>query len=140
MMSANEDVEMKDVEDEEEDEEQVALDLDPDEGASRFHIHSGKLITLLSEPSDEEEEEEEAANEDAPKNQMAGGRNSQLMVGYKGDRSYVVRGSNIGVFDTTSDRTIKYFATIGHIATTKCKEFKPKNVCSVKQINTLLWS
>lgn len=37
-MSANEDVEMRDVEDEEEDEEQVALDLDPDEGASRSHI------------------------------------------------------------------------------------------------------
>jgi hypothetical protein len=33
-MSANEDVEMRDVEDEEDDEEQVALDLDPDEGSS----------------------------------------------------------------------------------------------------------
>lgn len=32
-MSANEDVEMRDVEDEEDDEEQVALDLDPDEGS-----------------------------------------------------------------------------------------------------------
>lgn len=31
MLSANEDVEMKDVEDEEEEEEQIATDLDPEE-------------------------------------------------------------------------------------------------------------
>ncbi|KJA30217.1 hypothetical protein HYPSUDRAFT_61060 [Hypholoma sublateritium FD-334 SS-4] len=110
VMSANEDVEMRDVEDEEEDEEQVALDLDPDE-----------------EPSDEEEEEE-AEDEDAPRNPIAGDRNSQLTVGYKGDRSYVVRGNNIGVFHTSSDHSMKYYATIGNIATTKGKEFKPKNV------------
>lgn len=35
-MSASEDVEMKDVEDEEDDEEQVALDLDPEEGSSVY--------------------------------------------------------------------------------------------------------
>lgn len=32
-MSANQDVEMKDVEDEEEDEDEVASDLNPDEGS-----------------------------------------------------------------------------------------------------------
>ncbi|KAF9485299.1 VID27 cytoplasmic protein [Pholiota conissans] len=108
VMSANEDVEMRDVEDEEEDEEEVALDLDPDE-----------------EPSDEEDE---AEDEDAPRAPTTGDRNSQLTVGYKGDRSYVVRGNNIGVFNHSSDHSVKYYATISNIATPKGKGFKPKNV------------
>ncbi|KAF9567336.1 VID27-domain-containing protein [Agrocybe pediades] len=104
----DEDVIMKDVEDEEEDEEEIAHDLDPEE-----------------EPSDEEEEDEE--DEDTP-NPLTGDRNSQLTVGYKGDRSYVVRGNNIGVFNTSKDHSVKYYATISNIATPKGKGFKPKNV------------
>jgi hypothetical protein len=38
VLSANEDVEMKDVEDEEEEEEQIATDLDPEEGLLSFTI------------------------------------------------------------------------------------------------------
>ncbi|KAF8974505.1 VID27 cytoplasmic protein [Flammula alnicola] len=111
VMSANEDVEMKDVEDDDEDEEQVALDLDPDE-----------------EASDESDGEEEAEDEDAPKDPITGERNSQLTVGYKGDRSYVVRGNNIGVFNHSNDHSVKYYATISNIATPKGKGFKPTNV------------
>jgi hypothetical protein len=57
-----------------------------------------------------------------------GERNSQLTVGYKGDRSYVVRGNNIGVFNHDSDNQVKYYATISKITTPKGKEFKPKQV------------
>jgi hypothetical protein len=57
-----------------------------------------------------------------------GDRNSQLTVGYKGDRSYVVRGNNIGVFNHSAGSNVKYYATISKIATPKGKEFKPKNV------------
>ena len=59
---------------------------------------------------------------------LNGDRNSQLMVGYKGDRSYVVRGNNIGVFGHQRGSNVKYYATISNLATPKGKSFKPKNV------------
>lgn len=49
------------------------------------------------------------------------------MVGYKGDRSYVVRGNKIGVFDHSADHEVKYFKSVANIAV-KGKSFKPKNV------------
>ncbi|RXW24724.1 hypothetical protein EST38_g1161 [Candolleomyces aberdarensis] len=114
MRSINdEDVEMRDVQDEDEDEDEVELALDPDE-----------------EPSDEEEEDDadvQSEDEDG-EGQPAGAkgdRNSQLTVGYKGDRSYVVRGTNIGVFSHKDKNSVKYYATISKVATPKGKEFKP---------------
>lgn len=59
---------------------------------------------------------------------LKGDRNSQLTVGYKGDRSYVVRGNNIGVFNHSADSGVKYYATISKIATPKGKGFKPQHV------------
>jgi VID27 C-terminal WD40-like domain len=79
------------------------------------------------EPSDEEEEEDELASdedEDAQGKLTKGEKNSQLAVGYKGDRSYVVRGNTIGVFD----QKVQYVATIGNIATPKGVELRPDNV------------
>ncbi|KAF9534268.1 VID27 cytoplasmic protein [Crepidotus variabilis] len=111
VMAANQDVEMPYIEDEEDEEEAVASELDPDE-----------------EPSDDDEEPE-GEDEDEPKQPLTGDRNSQLMVGYKGDRSYVVRGNNIGVFNhNKDDHSVKYYATIANLATSKGKKFKPKNV------------
>ncbi|KAJ6539403.1 VID27 cytoplasmic protein [Mycena capillaripes] len=109
IMSANDDVEMQDVSDEEEEEEQVQSELGLDE---------------LSD-SDEESEEDE---EDQPPPLAKGEHNSQLTVGYKGDRSYVVRGSKIGYFTRGSDHQMKYGGTIDGITTTKGKEFKPSKV------------
>lgn len=79
------------------------------------------------EASDESEQEEDEEDEDSPK-PASGDRNSQLTVGYKGDRSYVVRGNNIGVFNHSNDHSVKYYATISNIATPKGKSFKPKHV------------
>ncbi|KAG9317508.1 VID27 cytoplasmic protein-domain-containing protein [Chiua virens] len=107
MGSNSEDVVMRDAGDEEGDEEEVLSELDPDE-----------------EPSDEEEEDEDES--DIPR--LSGERNSMLTVGYKGDRSYVVRGNNIGVFSHTGDNQVKYFATISKVSTPKGKEFKPREV------------
>ncbi|KAI3612188.1 vacuolar import and degradation protein [Moniliophthora roreri] len=110
LSSASEDVEMKDVEDEE-DEEEVLDELDPE----------------IAERSDSEEEDDDVDSEDKPP-LPAGDINSQLVVGYKGDRSYVVRGNNIGVFGSTADHEVKYQATISKLATPKGKEFKPKHI------------
>ena len=91
------------------------------------------MLTSNAGKSDDEEEEEEEDvpqdPEDQPPPLAKGERNSQLTVGYKGDRSYVVRGSNIGVFSHTSDDEVKYYSTIAKIASPKGKVFKPKHVC-----------
>lgn len=91
-------------------------------------IHRGaeKEDDDLSEP----EEEYSGDEEDRPPALLKGEKNSQLTVGYKGDRSYVVRGNNIGVFSHTGDRgQVKYHATIGKIAAPKSgRAIKPKQV------------
>ncbi|RPD67184.1 VID27 cytoplasmic protein [Lentinus tigrinus ALCF2SS1-7] len=110
VMSSNvEDVEMKDVEEEdeeEEDEDAVAEELDKSE--------------------DEEEEEYPEDDDDVPV--MPKGKNKQLTVGYKGDRSYVVRDDKIGVFSHTGQNQVKYYASISNIATPEGKKFSPKHV------------
>ena len=81
--------------------------------------------------SEEEEEEVQGDEEDdgLPDELAKGGKNSQLAVGFKGDRSYVVRGNNIGVFQHSRDQDrVKYYATIGNITSPKGKKFNPKKV------------
>jgi hypothetical protein len=80
-------------------------------------------VSTLTDESDEEEAEEDDIRPKLPK----GAKNSQLTVGYKGDRSYVVRGNNIGVFSHTPEG-VKYYGSISKIATPKGKEFQPKKV------------
>ncbi|PWN53039.1 putative VID27-involved in vacuole import and degradation [Violaceomyces palustris] len=54
--------------------------------------------------------------------------NSQLAVGYKFDRSFVVRGNKIGVFKHTDDNRLEFDTTINKIATPKGKEFRPSKI------------
>ena len=95
----------------------------------RLFANTSAFLTI-AEQSEEEEDEEDASS--VPK--LSGERNSMLTVGYKGDRSYVVRGNNIGVFSHTGDNKVKYYATISKISTTKGKEFKPREVVSFLDI------
>lgn len=82
--------------------------------------------------SDEEDDEVQEDEEEGLPPALKGDRNSQLTVGYKGDRSYVVRGNNIGVFNHSTDSGVKYYATITKIATPKGKGFKPQHVRLMK--------
>ncbi|KAL0949495.1 hypothetical protein HGRIS_009549 [Hohenbuehelia grisea] len=114
ILIASEDVEMDDSEDGEEEEEEVLSELDPRESDS--------------EPEDSEDEEEGEEDEDElPAAFKTGEANSQLTVGYKGNRSFVVRGSSIGVFKHEVD-SVKYGGTISNITDTKGNSFKPKHV------------
>ncbi|EPQ28398.1 uncharacterized protein PFL1_04225 [Pseudozyma flocculosa PF-1] len=54
--------------------------------------------------------------------------NSQLAVGYKFDRSFVVRGDKIGVFKHTDDNRLEFDTTINKIATPKGKGFRPNKI------------
>jgi len=110
ILSQNEDVEMSDAEEESDEEDEVAAELDK------------------SDDEEEIESEPEIDEEDRQPIGKPGERNSQLTVGYKGDRSYVVRGNNIGVFGTTADHEVKYHATISKLTTPKGGLFKPKHV------------
>jgi hypothetical protein len=111
---------MRDVEDDSDEEDAVL-----DELGQCFFCREDLILTIstekedddLSEPEDDVSEDDE---DDLPPALGKGEKNSQLTVGYKGDRSYVVRGNNIGVFSHTGDRgQVKYHATIGKIAVPK---------------------
>lgn len=104
---------------------------------TRKHDDFSRGLTSIF-PAEEEEEEEEGQDEEddgLPEELAKGDKNSQLAVGFKGDRSYVVRGNNIGVFRHSGDQDrVKYYATIGNIASTKGKKFNPKKVGSLPDI------
>jgi hypothetical protein len=95
-------------------------------------------------PEEEEEEEEEDEDEENAENRSEhydsdeseddvvrekdGNVNSQLAVGYKHDRSFVVRGSNIGVFKHTPDNHLQFATNISKVQTPKGKLFSPNKV------------
>lgn len=58
-----------------------------------------------------------------------GERNSQLTVGHKHNRTFVVRGDKIGVFKHTEEGKVEYAATIKELGFKKMKSFRPKKVC-----------
>ncbi|KAJ5816459.1 hypothetical protein N7447_008692 [Penicillium robsamsonii] len=76
-----------------------------------------------SEHYDSDEEEEDVVTRDSD-----GNVNSQLAVGYKHDRSFVVRGSKIGVFKHTAHNNLEFSTTISKVETPKGNLFSPKKV------------
>ena len=72
------------------------------------------------EEEDSDDEEEEVSEQD--KN----AKNSALAVGYKYDRSFVVRGSQIGVFKHTPDNRLKFSTTIKNVKTPSGQRFQPR--------------
>ncbi|TFB07753.1 Vacuolar import and degradation protein [Trichoderma ghanense] len=107
-------------------------------------------------PADEEEEEEETEedyedaeddrgryeddeDEDEERQERADGDvNSQLAVGYKYDRSFVVRGSKIGVFTHTPDNHLKFSTNISKVTTPGGKLMNPKKVMLHKEDRDLI--
>ncbi|KAL0939725.1 vid27 family protein [Colletotrichum truncatum] len=76
-----------------------------------------------SEHYDSDEEEDDVATKDED-----GNVNSQLAVGYKHDRSFVVRGSKIGVFKHTNSNNLEFSTNISKVETPKGTLFSPKKV------------
>ncbi|KKF92471.1 Vacuolar import and degradation protein 27 [Ceratocystis platani] len=96
-------------EEEEEEEESESESEEPEHGAR----------------SDDEEED---SDDDAPDRNSDGHVNSQLAVGYKHDRSFVVRGSKIGVFKHTASNNLEFSTNISRVETPGGKLFSPKKV------------
>lgn len=95
------------------------------------------------EEAEEEEEEEEEEEDEGQRSEhydtdeeeddvLTGLRddnvNSQLAVGYKHDRSFVVRGSKIGVFKHTPNNNLEFSTNISKVETPGGKLFSPKKV------------
>jgi hypothetical protein len=93
--------------------------------------------------AEEEEEEPEGIEDDGQRSEHYdtdeseddvivreddGNVNSQLAVGYKHDRSFVVRGSKIGVFKHTPNNNLEFSTNISKVETPGGKLFSPKKV------------
>lgn len=89
------------------------------------------------EPSEGDEEEEDAGNvgdlpDGMPEGEGALARelNSQLAIGYKNDRAFVVRGNRIGVFKTSNGAEgqpgLEFSTTINNVSTPGGKVFNPR--------------
>ncbi|KAM0157195.1 hypothetical protein ACHAQE_005923 [Botrytis cinerea] len=76
-----------------------------------------------SEHYDSDEEEDDVVTKDDD-----GNVNSQLAVGYKHDRSFVVRGSKIGVFKHTPNNNLEFSTNISKVQAPNGKLFNPKKV------------
>ncbi|KKK25032.1 hypothetical protein P175DRAFT_0504799 [Aspergillus ochraceoroseus IBT 24754] len=91
-----------------------------------------------AEAEEEEEEEDDGQRsehydsdeeqDDVSKRENDGNVNSQLAVGYKHDRSFVVRGSKIGVFKHTPENNLEFSTNISKVETPDGKLFSPKKV------------
>ncbi|KAL1873600.1 hypothetical protein VTK73DRAFT_842 [Phialemonium thermophilum] len=89
------------------------------------------------EPEEEEPEDEGAKSEEYDTDEDAdnvdykpkdGEVNKQIAVGYKHDRSFVVRGSKIGVFKHTPNNHLEFSTNISKVQTPNGELFSPKKV------------
>ena len=106
-----------------------------------------KMDDAIIEEEEEEEEDKEAESEesedDRPQGEhydtdeeqedietqpQDGNTNSGLAVGYKHDRSFVIRGSKIGVFKHTPNNNLEFSTNISKVETPKGQLFSPKKV------------
>lgn len=114
VLEAFQDLTMEDSipEGDEEEAEEVEEEEEQDDDAQRSEHYD----------SDEEHEDVETQPEDD------GNINSQLAVGYKHDRSFVVRGSKIGVFKHTPNNNLEFSTNISKVETPSGKLFSPNKV------------
>ncbi|KAI1276241.1 VID27 cytoplasmic protein [Xylaria sp. FL0933] len=114
VLDAFEDLTMEDAPPEEEEEEEKEEEEETDETDDD---------RPRSEHYDSDEEEEDVDTQ--PKD---GDINTGLAVGYKHDRSFVVRGSKIGVFKHHPNNHLEFSTNISKVETPKGELFSPKKV------------
>lgn len=119
VLDAFQDLTMEDADDKLEEE----LEEEEEEAEAEEEYDGDQDDAQRSEHYDSDEEEEDVVTRDAD-----GNVNSQLAVGYKHDRSFVVRGSKIGVFKHTPSNNLEFSTTISKVQTPKGSLFSPKKV------------
>jgi len=127
--------EEEDEEEEEEEEEVKREQSEEEESESRlaFSASRNDQLNLLSftAGSDHGSDTESDSDDGQPRVAPDGHKNEHLAVGYKHERSFVVRGNNVGVFRHTDDDKLKHSTTISNIKNKKGKSFAPSKVCSI---------
>ncbi|GKZ22116.1 hypothetical protein AbraIFM66951_008852 [Aspergillus brasiliensis] len=113
VLDAFQDLTMEDAE-----EREVEAEEEEEEDEEEDHYDGQR-----SEHYDSDEEQDDVVTRDDD-----GNVNSQLAVGYKHDRSFVVRGSKIGVFKHTPDNNLEFSTNISKVETPRGKLFSPKKV------------
>ncbi|GAP90891.1 putative VID27 cytoplasmic protein [Rosellinia necatrix] len=123
VLDAFEDLKMDDapIEEEEEEEEEPEVDEHDDDDRP------------TSEHYDSDEEDEDV--ETQPKDDDV---NSGLAVGYKHDRSFVVRGSKIGVFKHHPNDRLEFSTNISKVETPKGELFSPRKVMLHNEDRTMI--
>lgn len=109
VLDAFQDLTMDDAQNKEAEEEELEEEIE-DDGQRSEHYDT------------DESEDDVVVREDD------GNVNSQLAVGYKHDRSFVVRGSKIGVFKHTPNNNLEFSTNISKVETPGGKLFSPKKV------------
>lgn len=125
-MSLNEEIE-------EEDEEAEIEKFDEGEEIESDVDEDGDDSSQQSEHYDTDEDEDDIENK-----QNDGNVNSLLAVGYKNDRSFVVRGSKIGVFKHTPNNHLEFSTNIARVETPNGKLFSPKKVMLHEEDSNLI--
>ncbi|KAI1812815.1 VID27-domain-containing protein [Poronia punctata] len=103
--------------------EDLTMDDAPAEGEQEEEEEETDDDRPRSEHYDSDEEDEDV--ETQPKDEYI---NSGLAVGYKHDRSFVVRGSKIGVFKHAPNNHLEFSTNISKVETPKGELFSPKKV------------
>ncbi|KAI3628324.1 VID27 [Malassezia furfur] len=140
----------------EQDVSMTAADANEDAGeaASRRALLSPRHTAALSsdeesadeveaelDPMDEDDDEDVRDDDEEPAAVQPaddGQVNSQLAVGYKFDRSFVVRGDKIGVFKHTDDDRLEFATSINHVQTPQGKVFAPGRVMLHEQDSAMV--
>lgn len=120
-----EDVEMLDGQSEEEQEEEENERVRRDDEEAEV---AAELEEDDAEEADDDDENQGDGPTAMPVEENDHDQNSQLTVGYKFDRSFVVRGNRIGVFKHTDDDQLEFSTTINKVSTPSGKMFNPKKV------------
>lgn len=98
-------------------------------------------LSVKEDEDDEEEDDKGNKGDDLavmPSEVGDKGVNSQLSVGYKFDRSFVVRGNRIGVFKHTDDDQLEFATTINNVKTPSGKLFNPRKVLLHNQDSSMV--
>ncbi|KAK4691950.1 hypothetical protein P7C71_g5156, partial [Lecanoromycetidae sp. Uapishka_2] len=113
-----------------------------DKDDQQYVLDAFQDLTMEDAPNEEEEEEEiveddgqqsehydsDESEDDVVVRDNDGNVNSKLAVGYKHDRSFVVRGSKIGVFKHTPNNNLEFSTNISKVETPGGKLFSPDKV------------
>ncbi|KAG4304924.1 hypothetical protein PORY_001599, partial [Pneumocystis oryctolagi] len=117
----HEDVDMENVNDDDSEENEIDVNNENVNSESNNISQNYSKNEYSRVESDNEDEHSHTEFDDK-------GENSQLAVGYKYDRSFVVRGDKIGVFRHANDDQLEFVATINKVQTPKGKPFQPSKV------------